>query len=144
MIYNKKVLLRERKRHTAEGVPTLAGGRGNLPWGTPRPDLARGVPTLARGVPTLGYPPILTWLGGTYLGWGVPTLGYPPILTWLEGTYLGQVGYLPGQGRYPPSPSGLGRGTPRRCEQTENIIFPRPSDAVGSKLLSVCRMRWNL
>ena len=64
---NKKVLLRERKRHTtrcvaspwqgggtylAQGVPTLAGGY--LPWlGREVPTLTGGVPTLASGVPTL-------------------------------------------------------------------------------------------
>ena len=41
-------------------------------------DGRKGVPTLDGEVPTLGYPlPILTWPGGTYLGWVVPTLGYP-------------------------------------------------------------------
>ena len=98
--WNKKVLLRERKRHTARCVAS--------PWG------GGGLPTLAGGVPTLGYPFPLSWPGqrGTYLGqgvptmeyslppswpgwgdtyleWGgggVPTLGYPlPVLTWLGG-----------------------------------------------------------
>ena len=74
---NKKILLRQRKRYTAScvgegGIPTLAGGRG---------------------VPTLGYPPILIWLGGTYLGWGRGYLpwGTPsPDLAGEWGTYLGQ------------------------------------------------------
>ena len=74
-------------------------GRGYLPWGSPHPDIGRGVPTLdlpwgtshsdlAEEVPTLdggrgtylGVPPILTWLR-RYLPWmggGVPTLGYHP------------------------------------------------------------------
>ena len=73
-IMNKKVLLREPKRHTArrvaspwevgtylgQGGPTLAGRRGNY--------LGRGYLPWSRG----GYLP--WWLGGTYLGWG----GYPP------------------------------------------------------------------
>ena len=104
---NKKVLLRERKRHTARRVasPWLGGGGylswpgGYLPWGTLHPDLAGGnylgqgdtylgwgVPTLARGVPTLGYP--LSWPGGG----GVPTSarGIPTATYLAEGTYLGQ------------------------------------------------------
>ena len=49
VINNKKVLLRERKRHTARRVASI-----------------RGVPTLDGGGRS------------TYLGWGVPTLGYLP------------------------------------------------------------------
>ena len=64
---NKKVLLRERMRHTDRRVASPWVGRGG------------------------GY---LPWPGG----WGVPTLGVPP-----------------------------------RCEQTENITFPHPSDAVGNQ-----------
>ena len=64
---NKKVLLRERKRHTARRVVTTPSVvltdlvRGGYP--------ARGVPYL--GTPQAGYPPILTWPGG------VPYLGTP-------------------------------------------------------------------
>ena len=102
---NKKVLLRERKRHTDRGirstpsaalsglVPTLAGGGGTY---------------LGQGVPYLGVPPILTWLGwylawlggtylgrggGTYLGQGGTYIGILPILTWGVPTLGG--GYLP-------------------------------------------------
>ena len=69
---NKKVLLREHKRHTAHrvaspgGKGTYLGQGGYLPWWGYLP--WQGVPTLAGGgVPTLakGY---LPWLGGTYLG----------------------------------------------------------------------------
>ena len=88
--YNRKILLRERKRHTARrvasdllgeghppwtwgGVPTLDGGKGvpTLGYPSPRPDMAGGgVPTFDRG-PTLGYSsPILTLAGGRgYLPW---------------------------------------------------------------------------
>ena len=59
---NKKVLLRECKRHTAHHIASAQGGTylgggtylrhgGCLSWGTPSP--------------------VLTWPGGTYLGWGV-------------------------------------------------------------------------
>ena len=72
--YNKKVLLRERKRRTAHRVASPLGGGGYPPW------LGEGgLPTLARG-----YLPTLARGGGTtYLGWGVPTLaqrstGSPP------------------------------------------------------------------
>ena len=80
---NKKVLLREHKRHTDRGVstPTAAlsggvgtylGGGGVYPPGWVSIYLGWGVPTL----PRVGNPPVLTWLGGgTYLGWGRgPTL----------------------------------------------------------------------
>ena len=79
LINNKKVLLRERKRHTTcraasvccadlswpEGyLPWLGGtypGRGDLPClGGTYPGW--GVPTLARGVPTLAGVPPLTWV----------------------------------------------------------------------------------
>ena len=73
---DKKVLLRERKRHTAHHVA--------IRW-------------LGVGVGTLGYPllPILTWVG---VPWGTPSpvltwvgryLGVPPVLTWVGGRYLG-------------------------------------------------------
>ena len=55
---NKKVLLRERKRHTARHVAS-ARGEGYLPWtgGVLTFDLAMGVPTLD---------------GEEYLPWGTP------------------------------------------------------------------------
>ena len=96
---NKKVLLRERKRHTARHVASPWPGGGGYPPILPssHPDLARegeslplsgggGEGTYLRVAPPL----ILTWPGGGgYLPWlGVPTLGYPhPDLA--GGTYLG-------------------------------------------------------
>ena len=98
-----KVLLRERKRHTARrvastrhavpvggggGVPTLVGGYlpwwwwgGYLPWWW--------------GVPTL--------VGGTYHGGGVPTMvvGVP---TQVGGTYLGRYPPCQDLSRYPRPP----------------------------------------
>ena len=77
-------------------VPTLDGGK-YLPWGTP---------SLGQEDTDLGVP--LPWPGwGIYLGWGYLYWG-TPILTWQGGTYLGWGGYLPwgipstSQGRYPP------------------------------------------
>ena len=78
-IYNKKVLLRERKRHTARRIPSaryaaLSSG-GGYPGYPPlhHPDLAQGVP-----------PTIQTWPGE--VPWVTPTiqtwLGYPPPQTW--------------------------------------------------------------
>ena len=120
---NKKVLLRERKRHTACHVASTrcaalspVGGGGGGRGGLPTLALAGGggVPTLDWGVPTLaggwclpwtagGY---LPWPGGkgTYPGWGVPTLDWGGGVLILAGsTYLGLgKGYIwwPG-GTYP-------------------------------------------
>ena len=96
-IHSKKVLLCERKRHTARRIastryaalsnPDLVGGgtqgtphHPDLVWGVPHPDLVRGVP-----------PTIQTWLGGT--------LSTPTIQTW--------------DGVTPPLHLDLGQGTPR-------------------------------
>ena len=84
---NKKVLLRECKRHTARRVASARGGggctylgRGEVPTlGYPplHPDLAGGgVHSLDRGVPP---PPFWPGRWGNYLRQGVPTLaGVPP------------------------------------------------------------------
>ena len=98
---NKKVLLRERKRHTARRVVTTPSVvlTGYLP------DLAGGG-TLP-GYPTTGYPPgreppqagpgrvppVLTWPGG-YPTWVPLWAGYPP----------GKVPPLAAPGRVPPPP----------------------------------------
>ena len=97
----KKVLLRERKRHTARRVSSAryAGGGGtpSSHWGVPHP-LVVGVPhpVMVGGVPypvmVGGVPPTIhTWPGGyprypshhPDLGWGTPPpsrprMGYPP------------------------------------------------------------------
>ena len=127
------------------GVPTFS--RGYIPWpgGT---YLGLGVSTLAWGyLPWLwGCPPwlwgYLPWPGGTYLGLGVSTLawgylpwlwGFPPwpgvpTFPWEYPPWPG--GYLPWPEEY-PTLARMGCPTPR-CEQTENITFPHPSDAVGN------------
>ena len=76
--------------------------------------------------PEMGYPPDLRWGTPTSdLRWGTPPprpeMGYPPYLRLEMG--------------YPPT-SHLRWGNPtppRKCEQTENITFPHPSDAGGNK-----------
>ena len=99
---NKKVLLRERKRHTARRVvstpsvvlpyPTRRYPPGGVPDpGTPPGGYLTWVPPW--GVPDLGTPPgeDLTWVpppGGTWPGYpprGVPDPGTPPggYLTWV-------------------------------------------------------------
>ena len=75
---NKKLLLRERKRHTDRDVSStpsavLSQGVGTLGYPSPCQDLARGV---------------VPWPGSRYLG--VPP---PPIGTW-PGRYLGGGRYL--------------------------------------------------
>ena len=128
LLQNKKVLLREPKRHTARRVvstpsvvltgyplsvltrPGWGYPAGELPYlGTPHPGLVGGVHpwpgtlmggTLLRGYPT-GVPPwqgtpILTWPGGTLLGyppaWYKPPSRVPP----------GRVPPLAGPGKVSP------------------------------------------
>ena len=90
---NKKVLLRERKRHTDRGVSSTTR------WVAPPPP-GQGTPPPARSdrgrYPRWGNPPAWTWLGYPPcldLA-GVP----PPTWTWL--------------GNPPPPPPGPGWGTP--------------------------------
>ena len=129
---NKKVLLRERKRHTDRSVARSdgGGGAGYLRWGTPRqctphqctPQLGpmggTPWPGLMGVVPKVEYPPGQVW-------WEVPKVGYPPPIrvppsqVWYGGTWGGipLVGVPPSQVwqgvpevGYPPA--GPGRGTP--------------------------------
>ena len=82
----KKVLLRERKRHTARRVSSTPSAA--LSGYLPRPE----VPTL-----TGGYQP---WLGGTYPGWGYPISGHGAIPSWVP--HLVLVRYPPGVNRQMP------------------------------------------
>ena len=132
--FNKKVLLRERKRHTDRGVssttevryPPLSGypparsdgGRGYLRWGTPPvgvppSGLTGGVPKV--GCPLLGYPPARSDRG--YPRWGTPIRVSPSQVQWYptlgtpHWTWLG----------YPPPPPQVWRD--RRTDTSQNITF---------------------
>ena len=122
-LFNKKVLLRERKRHTAHRVASARyaalsngdGGYSRYPptpsrpgWGTPprNPDLA-GVPSTIQT--WLGHPP-----SPSRPDWGTPP---PTIQTWLE---------------YPPSRPGI--GYPQTCDG----LPPRPDLWWGTPPLSRC------
>ena len=115
--WNKKVLLRERKRYTDHGVASTryvapgGGGRGNPLVGTSL--FGKGYPpvtTWEGGTPHQlnGVPPIQTWEGGTPISW----MGYPtPIQTWEGGTPRPDLGRgYPCQldGVLPPSRPGKG------------------------------------
>ena len=105
----KKVLLRERKRHTARRVVstpsvvlTPPSWPGGVPcWGVPYlGTLQQGTPYPGRGVPYLGTP----WQGTPHpdLARGYPTL-VPP---WQGTPQLDLAGYPPGW---------TWQGTPPRC-----------------------------
>ena len=96
--HNKKVLLRERKRHIARRVASTR-------YAALSPDGGGGYPHLVlhRGTPT----PIQFWWRVPPIGW----MGYPPSSGWGTSHRLNGVP-LP-----PPH---------RRCEQTENITFRHP------------------
>ena len=150
---NKKVLLRERKRHTARCVASACyaalspdvGWRGypiqswmggtpyhegwgppSAGWGTPCLDLGRGYPHLDLG---RGYP-LCTWDGvpPCQEGWDTPqsTPGMgvpPPIWTWVT------VHPPPCQLDGVPSPPKVGK-----THTCENITSRHPSNAGGNKV----------
>ena len=98
--FNKKVLLPERKRHTAHRVASarFADQSSDVGWGeVPNPVFDGGTPS------SLGH-------GGTLsnLGWGVPHLvldgGYP-VQSWMGVPWVPPLG--PGKG-YPPPGPGMG------------------------------------
>ena len=154
ILLNKKVLLRERKRHTARHVASTPSVVLTGVNPIPGPDPDGGTPSL--GVPLSrsrwGYPHLdLAGVDG-----GVPhpwwRRGYPPSGL-NQGTPLSTFrwGYpITGQVLPPPHldmarvpPSGRGRGTPhldlagvapspRNGGQTENITSRHPSDAGGN------------
>ena len=107
---NKKVLLRERKRHTARRVvntPSVV-----LTGYPTHPDLARGVPYLPprQGTPPAGYPH-----QGTPHG-RVPPGRVPPCWTWqcTPPGWTWQGNPPAGPGRVPPQQGTSGRVLPVR------------------------------
>ena len=111
---NKKVLLRERKRHTTHRVAS-----------TPH-------------VVLTGYPPILTWLGGRVPGGGTwpgyppsrvpPQAGYPPGWTW-EGN---------------PPPRWLPHGILGNVAKHNGIWVPPPPVAAPWHSGKCCKALWDM
>ena len=111
-LYNKKVLLRERKRHTHRGVSsTPSVNRGGVP-----PQQAYPPGQVWQGVPEVGYPPGQVQWGGTQ-GGVPPGQGYP------QPGLMGETwGGVPSSGRgtpYPPS-----RGTPQVQWGVPEVGYP--------------------
>ena len=154
-ILNKKVLLRESKRHTARRVASArhaalsngwGGGElpypvlvvGEYPWYPPpsRPGLGGYLPTIQTwpgGIPQVP-PTIQTWDGvppHPDLGWGTPIqtcYGVPPHPDLGRGTPT----HKPGTGYSPSHKPGTGYlPPPRNGGQSENITFRHPSNAGG-------------
>ena len=121
---SNKVLLRERKRHTAYRVLSTPSSVLSQRGGEGTPSLARIPP--AR--PDWGTPPVWTWLGYPLSrpGWCTPIWswpGYPPVLTW------------PG---YPPPPQGV------NWQTNWKYYLPRPSDADANKFpkTNIVKFQW--
>ena len=164
-IGNKKLLLRERKRHTARRIASaryaaLCNGGGGTPGrgGTPSQVWVRGYPISGpggishlRGVPHLRSGGVPHHRSGE----GTPSQVGRGVLHLRSGGTLGTPHHPDLVGGHPGTPYpdlrwgtpylDLGWGTPypdlrwilppppRKCEQTENITFPHPSDAGGNK-----------
>ena len=135
---NKKVILRERKKHTVRHVASTRFAEMSPDWGgrVPHPVLDRGVP---HQVLTRGYPPSAGW--GTPcldLGWGTP------IQTWDGVPPFSRMGYLPPiqtrDGVHPHVQTWDGV-LPCKCRQTENITFPHPFGADGNYLHSLWKIQ---
>ena len=132
---NKKVLLRERKRHTDRRVAsTLFVGWGGhiIPGGgSPHLDLAGGgVYPIPGGTP--GYAPIWTWLGW-YPWQGVPQ--GTPILTWpgVPHPWGVSLAGVPHPWGYPGVPSCLdqARGVPHSWWGYPHLDLARGYPMVG-------------
>ena len=122
--------------------------------GYPRPPSRPGLGT----PPGMEYTPLPSrpgWDTPPDLGWGTPAhhsdlAGVPHtpgILRWGTPLHHPDLAGVPPTpdlrwGTSPP-PSRTGQGTPpfRKCEQTENITFPHPSDAGGNNALGKCRRK---
>ena len=150
-VSNKKVLLRERKRHTARRVvstPSVV-----LPRYPPPPDL--GTPPPPPGVPRLWYPP------GGYPdlgtpppgGGGVPGPRYPPPPPpGVPEPWYPPLGGVPGP-RYPPPPgclmafwemlqSIMGYGYPPPPVDRQTPVKTVPSRRTTYAGGNNCRMQW--
>ena len=159
-VQKKKVLLRERKRHTARRVasaryadlsgggypisgpggypiPCLGGTPSQVVGGVHRPRSWGGTLSHVQGVPhprSGGYP--IPGLGGVpHPKSGVPLhhldlAGVPPSdLRWGTPQHLDLAGVPPGPEMGYPADLRYEMGyPPGKCEQTENITFPHPSD----------------
>ena len=169
--FNKKVLLRERKRHTARRVASTCyavpvggyllwwggayPGGGYLPWvggiysGWGVPTLVGGgtypwwgVPTLGGGVPTLsGGVPTLVW-GGTYPRWRVSP--HPDLRVGTPPTQTWEGRYPPpsrSESRYPHHPGGR-YPPPPDGGQSENTTSRHTTYAGGNKRLPMSRAKW--
>ena len=154
--FKKKVLLRERKRHTVRHVASarstaLSPDGNNLiqspqrGWGLAPsiPNRAGVPPSSPKVVPKpvqMGVTPIQSW-------WRIPPsspngwVPHPVLMGGTQGTPSARWGTLPLLARWGTPSSGW--GYPRRldappphrwCEQTENITFPHPSNAGGKYL----------
>ena len=129
---NKKVLLRERKRHTTRHI-------SSTPYSVPY----RGIPHPWLGGTPSWVPPILTWPGGTPSldgGVGYPILGYPPLFwpgqevphPWAGGREYPILGYphlgVPSPPSWPDPPPHPGMGHPPRRELGPVIGVPPGKD----------------
>ena len=126
LIMNKKVLLRERKRHTARRVvrysfccPTRVPPRGGTRTWVPPQGGYLDLGTPPGGVPGPGYPP------GGYpeTPRGVPRPGYPPLSHGILGNVAKHYGIW-----VPPPVDRQIDGWTDTCQ---NITFPRTTYAGG-------------
>ena len=126
LFVNKKVLLRERKRHTDRGISST-----RLPPPQQGYSLGRSDRVYLRwGTPHQGYPRARSDRGciwGTHWTW----LGYPPVGPGWGIPISDLAGYPPSDLAGVPSPIRPGWGTTPRCGQTENITFPHTTYAVS-------------
>ena len=115
-------------------TPTIQTWSGvGYPRYPPRPGTGYSFPTQSWD----GVPPTQTWDGVPSQTWDVVLprngTGYPPTHTWDGVPPSTQTwdGVPPQTWDGVPPYLNLGRGTPSKCGQSENITFRHPSDAGG-------------
>ena len=152
----KKVLLRERKRHTARRVAiaiSCYSGEGGVPWQKnffPQSEHVSSQIWCQKFFPLLGgvprqkfFFPVWTCIKPNLVSKIFPftETGYPPQKsetwdppkkseTW-DPPWKSETWDPPRKsetGPTPPSKAGSGTPLPSKCEQTETITFPHPSD----------------